>query len=98
MTHDLTLRDCLYAIRKHYGIDMTEVDGYPQTFGFKNKKISMKLYRLPDGQIRMQIIPLDDVINDKYADINTLNDLFRALEPWRQFIETKQMSLFGWAA
>ena len=98
MTHDLTIRDCLYAIRKHYGIDMTEVDGYPQTFGFKNKKISMKLYRLPDGQIRMQIIPLDDVINDKYADIDTLNDLFRALEPWRQFIETKQMSLFGWAA
>ena len=98
MTHDLTIRDCLYAIRKHYGIDMTEVDGYPQTFGFKNKKVSMKLYRLPDGQIRMQIIPLDDVINDKYADIDTLNDLFRALEPWRSVIETKQMSLFGWAA
>jgi hypothetical protein len=98
MTHDLTIRDCLYAIRKHYGIDMTEVDGYPQTFGFKNKKVSLKIYRLPDGQIRMQIIPLDDVINDKYADIDTLNDLFRALEPWRQFIETKQMSLFGWAA
>lgn len=98
MTHDLTIRDCLYAVKKHYGIDMTEVDGYPQTFGFKNQKVSLKLYRLPDGQIRMQIIPLDDVINDKYADINTLNDLFRALEPWRQFIETKQMSLFGWAA
>lgn len=98
MTHDLTIRDCLYAVKKHYGIDMTEVDGYPQTFGFKNQKVSLKLYRLPDGQIRMQIIPLDDVINDKYVDINTLNDLFRALEPWRQFIETKQMSLFGWAA
>lgn len=98
MTQGLTLRDCMLAIKRHYGIDMTEVDGYPQTFGFKNKKVSIKLYRLPDGQIRMQIIPLDDVINDKYADINTLNDLFRALEPWRQFIETKQMSLFGWAA
>lgn len=98
MTQGLTLRDCMLAIKRHYGIDMTEVDGYPQTFGFKNKKVSIKLYRLPDGQIRMQIIPLDDVINDKYADINTLNDLFRALEPWRQFIEIKQMSLFGWAA
>lgn len=98
MTQGLTIKDCIIAAKRHFGIDMTEVDGYPQTFGFKNKKISMKLYRLPDGQIRMQIIPLDDVINDKYADIDTLNDLFRALEPWRQFIETKQMSLFGWAA
>ena len=55
----------------------------------------MKLYRLPDGQIRMQIIPLDDVMNDQYPDIDNLNDLYRALEPWRSFIETKQMNLFG---
>ena len=95
MTHELTLRDCCYAIKKHYGIDMTEVDGYPATYGFKNKKVSMKIYRLPDGQIRMQIIPLDDVVNDQYPDIDNLNDLYRALEPWRTVIETKQMNLFG---
>ena len=28
-------------------------------------------------------------------DINNLGDLYRALEPWRSVIETKQMSLFG---
>ena len=95
MTHELTLRDCCYAIKKHYGIDMSEVDGYPATYGCQNQKVSMKIYRLPDGQIRMQIIPLDDVVNDQYPDINNLNDLYRALEPWRTVIETKQMSLFG---
>lgn len=95
MTQDLTIRDCLLAIKRHFGVTFTEVDGYPQTFGFKNQKVSMKIYRQPDGQIRMQIIPLDDVINDKYPDINNLNDLFRALEPWRSVIETKQLNLFG---
>ena len=95
MTHELTLRDCCYAIKKHYGSEMTEVDGYPATYGFKNQKVSMKIYRLPDGQIRMQIIPLDDVVNDHYPDINNLNDLYIALEPWRTVIETKQMNLFG---
>lgn len=95
MTEGLTIRDCVYAVKKHYGVVMAEIDGYPGTYGFKNQKVSMKLYRLPDGQIRMQIIPLDDIVHDQYPDINNLGDLYRALEPWRTVIETKQMNLFG---
>ena len=86
MAQELTLRDCVLAIKRHYGIDMTEVDDYPQTFGFKNKKISMKIYRLPDGQIRMQIIPLDDIIHDEYPDINALDDLYSAVDRWRDHL------------
>lgn len=95
MTHELTLRDCVLAVKKWYGIDMVEMDGYPTTYAFKNRKVSIRLYRTGDGVKRIQIIPLDDVLNDQYTDIKNLNDLARATEPYRADIEVKQLNLFG---
>lgn len=82
----ITLRDCIYALSKDYGLRFEPLDGYPETYGFRSQKISMKIYRLPDGQIRMQIIPLDDIIHDEYPDINHLDDLYHALDRWHDHL------------
>lgn len=82
----ISLRDCIYALSKDYGLQFEPLDGYPETYGFRSQKISMKLYRLTDGQIRMQIIPLDDIIHDEYPDINHLDDLYHALDRWHDHL------------
>lgn len=82
----MTLRDCVYALAKDFGLVFEPVDEYPDTFAFRSNRISMKIYRLPDGQIRMQIIPLDDIIHDEYPDINELDDLYSAVDRWRDHL------------
>lgn len=95
MTPTLTIRDCIYAVAKHYGVNMEELsDTYPTTYAFVNKAVSIKLYRLPIGLLRMQIIPLDDVMNDQYIDIRQPEDIYAALEPYREVLTVKQMDLF----
>lgn len=96
MTTTLTIRDCIYAVSKHYGIKLEELpDTYPTIYAFKNKAVSIKLYRLPIGLLRMQIIPLDDIMNDKYVDIRQPEDIYTALEPYREVLSVKQLNLFG---
>lgn len=90
-----TFSDCLYALRKRYGIVMDDTGQYPQMHTWANKKYSIKLYKTYMGQIRMFVMPLDDIMNDKFYDIREIEDIYRILDPVADAITVKQMNLLG---
>ena len=89
----LTFNDCLYALRKRYGIVMDDSGQYPQMHTWANKKYSIKLYKTYLGQIRLFVMPLDDIMNDKFYDIRTVEDIYSALDPLADAITVRQTLL-----
>ena len=90
----LTIRDCFRAVQKRYGVVMEDTQSYPTTYVWSNAKCSLKLYKTYVGQIRLFVMPLDDIMADKFYDINDLEDIYTALDPWKEAIGIRQVSLF----
>lgn len=90
-----TFSDCLYALRKRYGIVMYDTGQYPQMHTWANKRYSIKLYKTYMGQIRLFVMPLDDIMNDRFYDIREIEDIYNALDPVADAITVKQMNLLG---
>lgn len=90
-----TFNDCLYALRTRYGIVMEDSGQYPQMYTWANEKYSVKLYKTYLGQIRLFVMPLDDIMNDQFYDIRQIEDIYTALDPVADAIIVKRLTLLG---
>ena len=90
-----TIRDCLYAIEKRYGIVMEDTHSYPQTFVWSNRKYSLKLYKTYLRQIRLFVMPLHDIMADCFYDIREVEDIYLILDPIEKDIAVRQPELWS---
>lgn len=90
-----TFRDCLYAMQKRYGIVMDDTGSYPPMHTWANKKYSIKLYKTYMGEIRLFVMPLDDIMNERFYDIREVEDIYNALDPIAGAIMARQIFLLG---
>lgn len=89
----ITLNLCKKVIETRYGIEMTDTESYPQCYVWNNDAYSLKLYRLYTGGVRLFVMPLDDILADRFYDIRQIEDIYSALD--QTGITVKQMNLFG---
>lgn len=90
-----TIRDCLYAIEKRYGIVMEDTGHYPAMYVWSNNRYSIKLYRTYLGELRIFVMPLHDIMSDTFYDIKELEDIYKALDPIQCDIAVRQTDMWG---
>lgn len=72
---------------------MDDSGQYPQMYTWANKKYSIKLYKTYMGEIRLFVMPLDDIMNERFYDVREVEDIYNALDPIAGAIMARQIFL-----